>query len=193
MWERLSRSLLTVFRFWLLDQLFRKYFFHFFYGFSGFFIHEKKLHWRHAVHMAVAVNLIVWIGASPTFPRSLISFISRNRDAGSSPQTPYTSLDWECCIYWDEYGIGHNLVTIQAAEARHAPELQCQGLDDKRHEWLFNLYKTFCHRSLNVVCFVQLDCCCTAADSDPIIIIALRWSSYCSIHSYRAWLRTVNW
>ena len=67
---------------------------------------------------------------------------------------------------------------------RHAPELQCKSMYGTRHEWIaiqLILHSVVGPRTGSV------SCCCP-----DVLLLAVILLLYCRIHSYTAWLRTIN-
>ena len=177
-WEQLFHSLLTAFRFWL--EFRKSFFWHCFDFFPTCYV-MKCIYVQHAVGMAVDV-IVHYVHRCRSHDMSSFSYISK-RKTGPSFLTPH--FDVGLRITYSMWWIQHRPhLTIQAAVVRHAPELQCKGIYDTRREWIAIHF--ILHSAIGPTTW-SVSCCRPAVL--PLAVILLL---YCRIHSYTAWLPTIN-
>ena len=140
--ERLSRSLLTAFRFWL--EFRKSLFWHFFDFFSVLNINDE-MYLRQTVRMAVDV---------------IFHYLHRCRFHMSSFSHMAFGLRIMYLMWWIQR---RPHLTNQAAVRPNWNAKVCttRGMNS------CSFHIAFCHKSRNVVCFV-VPSCCTTAGSDPI-------------------------
>ena len=120
-------------------------------------------------------------------PRSIIypeRFLVCQHRMWTTDWEPCTSRHVMCSMSWIQH---RPHITLQAAVVRHAPELQCNGMYDTRHEWLaIGFIFDILHSVMGPTTW-SVSCCRPA-----VLLLAVLILLYCRIQSFIPCIVTYN-